>query len=145
MGELVWIRSHVERCLQQLWGHEPEPDEEGDIAFRFGCAEGWVMVVAGSPPLVHVYAHVLEGVKRTAKLLVELNDAQRTVGPALFWSDDTVIAHEVLSPHGLTAESLGLALADVGELADHLGPLLAAVHGGTTPHPARASIAEEVT
>lgn len=145
MGELDWIRSHVERCLQQVWGHEPEPDADGDVSFRYGSAEGWVMVLDGNPPTVHVFAHVVEGVKRTSKLLIELNDTQRAVGPALFWYDGTVIAHEVLSPHGLTSESLSMALSDVGDLADHHGPLLAAVHGGTTPHPATAGISEEVT
>ena len=145
MGELVWIRSHVERCLQQAWGHEPEADEEGDIAFRHGCGDGWVMVLDGTPPTVHVFAHIVENIKRTGKLLVELNEAQRAVGPALFWSDDTVIAHEVLSPYGLTPESMAAALADVGDLANHLGPLLASVHGGNTPHPARADITEEIT
>ena len=145
MGEVQWIRSHVERCLQQVWGHEPEPDADGDVSFRYGAAEGWVMVLDGSPPTVHVFAHVVENVRRTTKLLVELNEAQRALGPALFWSDGTVIAHEVLSPHGLTPESLSMALADVGDLADHLGPLLASVHGGTTPHPATADTPSEVT
>lgn len=144
MSELVWIRSHVERCLQQIWGHEPQPDDDGDIAFRYGSGEGWVMVCPGSPPTVHVFAHVVENVRRTGKLLVELNESQRAVGPALFWHEDTVIAHEVLSPHGLTAESLSMALTDVGDLANHLGPLLASVHGGSTPHPAQLDAEAEV-
>lgn len=146
MSELMWIRSHVERCLQQVW-QTPElvVDDDGDHPFRRGTAAGWVRVLPDEPHMVRVFAHAVTGVRRTARLLVELNEIQgEALAGAVLWSDGLVIVQQTVPPHGLTPQALGASLRAVGGLAAHIGPLLASVHGGDTPFPLPSGVDEEV-
>ena len=104
------VRSHVERCLQDIWQVCRVPfDEEGDYPFRAGAAACWVRVDDHIPVLVRVFGHAVVDVKRSAGLLRELNDLNsraRTTSTA--WDAThpgatvgVVRVSTVVHPHGL--------------------------------------------
>ncbi len=145
MTEMLWIRSHVERLLQDEWDVcRVEPDADGDYRFRFGTAGCWVHLVEGELPMVRVAAQAVIGVRRNLKLLTELNDIQRrALSSAVLWSNDAVIVSQTLSPVGLTAPVLTQAMAAVGGLADEVGVLLASMFGGETPFEVEVTESED--
>ena len=135
MNELDWFRSHVELLLQDIWGNpEIVPDGDGDYPFRFGTAAGWVCPQPGPPIALRVMAHVAHGVKRTTKLLNELNDiTARTRFGGVYWVPDVVVCAYAVPAAAVDREVLEMACRMVGSQADELGPMIAAVYGGRTP------------
>jgi hypothetical protein len=130
-----FFRSHVENCLKSIWeDSELVSDHDGDYPFRSGDVPMWVSVREEGLPMVRVFAYVAVDVKRTAKLLAELNDANLgSEWGRVTWCEGTVMAAATL-PYGLTDEtSLRHTLREVVELADQLGELITIVHGGRLP------------
>ena len=60
----VLLRSHVERCLQDIWD-TPDLviDDDGDYPYRRGTAMCWVSPFDGPVPGVRVFAHAAYGLK----------------------------------------------------------------------------------
>jgi hypothetical protein len=143
--EVFWLRAHVRQCLQEVWDVcRVEVDADGDVPFRTGIAAGWISAVDGEPPLVRVWAHVAFGVKATAAVLRELNDINRRSRTAhVYWAGGGVIAEQTLHADGVDSATLGQAWDAVSSVANDLGPMLAAVHGGATPFPAEAPSVED--
>lgn len=139
MTEIMWIRSHVERLLQDHWGvHRALQDDDGDYPFRRGTAACWVSILeTGDLPFVRVWAYAADGIEPTAALLRELNDIQlRCTTVAVMWSAGRIIVSQTISPIGLTLPVLAHAVDAVGTVADDIGLLLAGMFGGGTPFPA---------
>lgn len=132
------VRSHVERCLQDIWQVCRVPvDDDGDYPFRAGVAACWVRVDSQTPVLVRVFGHAVVGVKRSAGLLRELNDVNsraRTTSAA--WDAGTVRVSAMVHPAALDRTSLRHALDAVASVSNDLGPMLAGVYGGETPYAA---------
>jgi hypothetical protein len=146
MTELMWIKSHVERLLQDEWDVcRVIADDDGDYPFRYGAAGCWVTVLAtDDAALVRVWAYAADGVKSSAKLLQELNAIQqRGLSSSVMWKSGHVIVSQTISPVGLTGAVLRQALTAVGGLADDIGVLIASMFGGTTPHEVVASKNED--
>jgi hypothetical protein len=131
------VRSHVERCLQDIWKVGcPDVDEEGDYPFRTKACHGWVRVEAQPPMLVRVFAHVAYEVKRSAALLQELNALNvRSRMATVCWADGTVAVHSALPVDAVDRASLRVALDTVTKVADDISELVAAVFGGRVPAP----------
>jgi hypothetical protein len=137
------VRSHVERCLQDIWGvwHLPV-DDEGDYPFRAGVAACWVRVDTQLPVLVRVFGHAVVDVKRSAGLLRELNDLNsRSRTTSVAWDaavggSGVVRVSTMVHPEGLGRGSLRHALDAVASVSNDLGPMVAGVFGGTTPYAA---------
>jgi hypothetical protein len=138
MSENAWLRSHVERCLEDYWGVHPLiVDSDGDYPFRSGTAHGFVSVLTTSPPLVRVWAIAARVPKRSLKLLCELNDInQHALTAHVYWNGESVIAEQTIYADNLTTETLGRACLGVGVEAEGIGTLLAAMFDGETPFPA---------
>ncbi len=138
MTELLWIRSHVERLLQEEWGAcRVVPDDDGDYAYRQGTAACWVSVMDTEPIMVRVFAHAATGVKASLKLLSELNAIQwRALSASISLRGGAVVVEQTISPIGLTQPVLAQALQAVGGVADDIGVLLAGMFNGSTPYPA---------
>jgi hypothetical protein len=145
MTELMWIRSHVERCLQDEWGCcQVTVDEDGDYPFRAGTAACWVSVLETEPIMVRVSAQAAYGLRQSAKLLAELNAIQLSaLSASIGLADDTVVVSQTLSPIGLSGPALAQAIHAVGGVASDVGLLLAGMFGGQTPYPASEQSAEE--
>jgi hypothetical protein len=145
-GEHQWIRSHVERLLQEEWDACRVPqDDDGDYPFRAGTAACWVSVLRSEPAMVRVFAHAAFGLKPTLKLFRELNEIQRTaLSVNVAFGSGVVMVSQTVSPLGLTGPVLAQAMSAVARTAEDIGTLLAAMFGGCTPFPAEQSTDEEV-
>lgn len=134
--DLTMLRSHVERCLQDIWDVKDVPlDDDGDYPFRFGTAACWVRVLPGQIPGVRVFATSAFGVRSSAKLLGELNDLNTRSG----WVKVGLIGGVVqvwTDLHWAAVDRLPLdqAMHAVGSVAADNGALLAGMFGGRTPH-----------
>jgi hypothetical protein len=131
------VRSHVERCLQDIWDVAgPEADADGDYPFRTGSCLGWVRVEPQPPVMVRVFAHVAYDVKRSAALLKELNALNvRSRMATVCWADGTVAVHSALPVDAVDRATLRLALDTVSKVADDISELVAAVFGGRVAAP----------
>lgn len=135
MSYLDLARSHVERCLQDLWGTwDLEPGPDGDYCYQIGSATCYIGLSAGEPPLVKVVACAALDVKKTAKLLAELNALNtrcRTVH--VYWQNGSVIVERAMFAHSVDRRGLAQASGSVATVANDIGPMIAAVFGGCTP------------
>jgi Putative bacterial sensory transduction regulator len=131
------LRSHVERCLQDVWEqHELIIDGDGDYPYRWGTAACWVAVQSGPSMAVRVFAHAAHGLKRTAKLLTEINEVNaRSRWARVFWDHGRVIVAAELPWTAIDRPALDQFMRSVGTVADDIGAMLAAVYGGQTPLP----------
>ncbi|WP_375503227.1 hypothetical protein [uncultured Jatrophihabitans sp.] len=137
MGEVLWIRSHVEQLLEHIWSIcRVAPDDDGDYPFRQGTAACWVAVLPTAPVMVRVFAHAALDLKPSLRLFRELNDIERrALSCAVLLEGDAVVVSQTVSPIGLTAPVLEQALHAVAGVAEDIGLLLAAMFGGETPYP----------
>lgn len=135
MEVLNWFRAHVEQILGVAWEVcRVEPDGDGDYPFRHGTAAGFVRIEAGPPLGVRVAAQAATDVRRTAKLLTELNELNahaRSV--STYWFDGAVYVDRWIEAAGVTADTLPAVCAEVGTAADGIGALVAAMFDGRTP------------
>lgn len=135
MHEIEWFRSHVEKLLRDGWEQcQIEVDEDGDFPFRFGTAACFVRVVAGPPLAVRVVATAATGVRRSAKLLTELNELNahaRSV--TTYWCSGAVLVEKTLDATAVNDDTLLRACGEVGAAADSVGTLIAGVFDGATP------------
>ena len=135
MEVLVWFRAFVEQILAQAWEVcRVEPDDDGDYRFRHGTAAGFVRIEPGPPLTVRVVAQAAMDVRRSAKLLTEINELNahaRSV--STYWFDGGVFVDKAIDAAGVTAETLPLACTEVGQAADGVGTLIAGMFDGRTP------------
>ncbi|MDQ3627752.1 MAG: YbjN domain-containing protein [Actinomycetota bacterium] len=133
--EITWLRAYVEKLLRESFLEGVEADGDGDYPFRWGTAACWVRVDDRPFARVEVFAHVVHGVRPSARLLREVNDAnRRVVGGRVYEWDGMVVAAQSIHAHGLQADTLAQACVGVGTVADDLGALLAAMFDGQTPY-----------
>lgn len=146
MSEEKWLRSHVERLLQDVWDVcRVRTDSDGDYPFRFGTASGYVRVEPGKPHMVRVFAFATVDTPRTAKLLTELNDINASCRTAsVFWSGGAVIVQQAVLATALKRSTLRQAFEAVGSVADDIGSTISAVFGGRTPfEPGETEVSRE--
>lgn len=134
--EKVWLRSHVERCLQDAWElPRVVADDDGDYEFRGQTSRGWVRLETRQRPwLVAVFAHAAFEVSPTAKLLRELDEiaaAARAV--SVFHTGGLVVVRQALLADTVDRGSLWFAVGGVRTVADQTGQLVSTVYGGQTP------------
>ena len=97
-----WLRAYVEKCLRDQWGVEVFQDDDGDFCFRHGTAACYVRIEGGPVPLVRVFAHAVVDVKRSARLLVELNQVnERSRTAHAYWAAGSVIVEQALHVKGV--------------------------------------------
>lgn len=134
--ELEWFRAYVESLLRQQWDGDVSRDAEGDWAFRHGAAAGWVAVREYPYLRLDVFAYAAHGVKSSAKLLREINEANwGLVEGRVYWRGGFVVVETSIDAQRVDAESLERACLTVGSTADDLSVFLAAVFDGHTPFP----------
>jgi hypothetical protein len=133
--EIAWFRSFVEQILEEAW-NQPRvvADKDGDYLFRFGTAACFVRVEPGPPMAIRVVARAAEGIRRSAKLLTELNDLNATArSVSTYWFANAVYVDRAVDAGGVNEETLLQACTEVGQAADNIGPLIAGLFDGTTP------------
>ena len=133
----VMLRSHVERCLQDIWDtRELITDIDDDYPFRYGTAACWVSLLDGPNSGVRVFAHAAHGLKTSAKLLREVNELNvQSRWARLALHEGTVRVSVELHWSAVDRLALEHSLRAVGQVSDDVGALLATVYGGSTPFP----------
>ena len=141
----VLLRSHVERCLQDIWDvPDLVIDDDGDYPYRRGTAMCWVSPFDGPVPGVRVFAHAAYGLKPSAKLLREVNDLNvRSTWTRVAFQNGVVRVSAELHWAAVDRLALEQAARGVGEVADDIGALLATVYGGHTPFPVEVTGQDE--
>jgi hypothetical protein len=119
---LAGLSRRLEDALKSFLGLEAlVRDADGDIPVRIGSALMYVRVLPGTPPLVQLFAHVLEDVDLTLPLLEALNDINRRIlFGRMFWGHRRVVVAMELTGVGLAPEQVAFACMQLGNLADHL-------------------------
>jgi hypothetical protein len=83
-------------------------DEDGDYFFRAGLAACYVTAEGGDPVMVRVFAIAATGVKRSARLLAEVNEINARGRSAwVTWAHGQVVVSQAMTAVSVTAESLG--------------------------------------
>ena len=138
MAAIDLARSHVERCLQDLWGAEQvTPDADGDYCYGMGTAACYIGLEASDPMVVKAVACAAVEVKKTAKLLEEINDVNARCRMAhVYWQNGAVLVEQALFAEAVDRSSLSHAGQAVAHIANDIGPMITAVYGGRTPIPA---------
>lgn len=109
-----------------------EPDEDGDVALRFGSSAVFVRVF-GIPPVVRVYAPTLAEVPSDGRVLDILNNLNcDTSFTKWLQLDDTIFAAVDLFAFPLVEAHVLHACQVVGDTADQLDDQLQEVLGGKT-------------
>lgn len=119
---LAGLNRHLEDALKAFLGLDDLiRDVDGDIPVRIGSALMYVRALPGAPPLVQLFAHVLEDVDLTLPLLETLNEVNRRIlFGRIFWGHRRVVVTMELTGVGLTPEQVAFACMQLGNLADHL-------------------------
>lgn len=140
-----WTQALVEQVLREIWSRTELPsDDDGDLPFRYGSAACWVSVIDTRPVMVRVFAHAAYDIESSPELFAELNDIQlATLSATVAWCDGTVLVSQTLYPHGLNVRTLRQAMRAVGGVANDVGPLLAGLFDGQTPHPATVDVGQD--
>lgn len=141
----LMLRSHTERCLQDIWKqHELTTDDDGDFPYRYGTAACWVRVGTAPEQEVRVFAHAAFGVKRTARLLAELNDLNgRSRWVSVHLEGQAVVVSGALHWTAVNRPALDQLMRSAGTVADDVGTMIATVYGGSTPfQPSEDELAE---
>jgi len=127
------IRSHVERCLQEEFELcRVVSDGDGDYPFEHESIVYYVgLVECGGEWWIRVFCPLVFGVKRSAKLLAELNDLNtRTPLTRAVWADGTVYVDGVLHASAVNRDSLGRLCHAVAHVSADMGDMIALVYGG---------------
>ena len=135
--ELEWFKAYVESLLRTEWdGHAPT-DDDGDWPFRHGAAACWVGVRPQPYLRAQVLAYAAHGLKPSARLLRELNEANWClVDSRVYWRSGFVVVETSIPAEGVDQQSLQQACESVGGTADELSVFLAAMFDGQTLYPA---------
>lgn len=135
MNEETCFRAYVEKLLKEIWEQQDiTADSDGDYPSRYDSAAVWVRIEPGEPMAVRVFAHAAHGVKKSAKLLAELNEVtSRSRFTRLVWSGGLIAVDYCLPATAVDAGTLAGAYHVVGSQAAEIGGMVAAVYGGATP------------
>jgi hypothetical protein len=119
---LAGLNRRLEDALKDFLGQdELIRDEDGDIPVRVGSALMYVRALAGTPPLVQLFAPILEDVEPTLAVLEELNEInRRMLFGRIFRGNRTIIVAMEITGVDLTAAQVAFACVQLGSLADHL-------------------------
>ncbi len=128
---LTGLNRRLEDALKSFLGLDDLiRDADGDIPVRVGSALMFVRAVPGTPPLVQLFAHVLDDVDLTLPLLEAINDVNRRIlFGRIFWAHRAVVVAMEITGVGLEPEQVSFACVQLGSLADHLDNELAARFG----------------
>ena len=131
MSYTQMAHSHLQRMLREgMELDEVGQDCDGDYPFRHGTAV-YYPSVGRDGHMVKIWSNVVFRLKGTAAVLREINATnERLMHCRMFLSGTTLQVEAFLPIQPLVPGYLTAVCAEVGETADSVGQLMAAVHGG---------------
>ena len=132
MARVEQIRPYVEKVLKEYAGTDTLiVDSDGDVPFRAGSAMYYVRMIDQDPPLVSLFARMVEKISKTPELLERLNEMNETIRfGRIFWAAETVIVATELVAETLDKEELENACSAIGSIADHFDTEIQQKFGG---------------
>jgi hypothetical protein len=123
--------SHVQRMLREAMElDEVKQDDDGDYPFRHGTAMYYLSVGRGGH-LVRIWSYAVHGLKHKGPVLREVNEANEQLTHArAYLRAGTLVVEAIIPIQPLVPAYLAAVCEEVGETADRVGHLMAAVHGG---------------
>jgi len=131
LSYMQMAHSHLQRMLREgMELDEIQQDSDGDYPFRHGTAMYYLSVGRGGH-MVKLWSNVVFGLKGTASVLREVNATnERLMHCRMFLSGTTLQIEAFLPIEPLVPGYLTAVCHELGEAADNVGHLMAAVHGG---------------
>ena len=140
-----WFADHVRRLVNAVMENHDGPDADGDYLFQGETCYGWIHPATQDPWAAQFFAVAALGVPDRVGVLRELNAINGTDPLLTLWRkpDGAIMISYRLAAEALTETNIRGTLLHVIAVADRIGPMLAAVHGGHTPKPTpRTAITE---
>ena len=127
-------RDRVRDVLVEMFGEDVEgTDEHGDYQLGLFGVPVYARYAPGRPSYLTIFANVLYDVEESPELLAELNKLNGNSRPAKVLLEDSVVTVcGSLVAATIDVPEVASLLSEVREVADGLGPALAAYFGGTT-------------
>ncbi|SDT33489.1 Putative sensory transduction regulator [Friedmanniella luteola] len=137
-----WLRSHLSTLLATITGEPVTADGDGDFPVRGLTSQAWVRPRTGDPWGVQVFATAARDVPARVAVLREINEQNAAhLGTRVYWVEGLVVVDCFVFADAVTEETLTAVVGRVLHLADSIGPVLTALHGGTTFHSASSASA----
>jgi Putative bacterial sensory transduction regulator len=139
-----WFTSYVQSLMSTIMEEPVEPDGDGDFPVPGDTAQAWVRATSHEPWGVQVFAAAAHNVPLRAAVLREINEINGS-DPAIrvaFHAPGSVMVDYRLFADAVTEDNLRAVIGRVLSVADRIGPMLTALHGGTTPLTATPSQSE---
>jgi hypothetical protein len=139
-----WFTHYVQSLMTTILDEPVEVDRDGDIPLHGQTAHAWVRVSAAEPWGVQVFALAAHSVPVKAALLRELNEingSDPAVKVALHEPGSVMVDYRLFAD-AVTEDTLRDVITRVLAVADRIGPMLTAVHGGSTPIEVEPSTSE---
>lgn len=130
-----WFSNYVSSTMSVLGVHEP--DSDGDLPVRGVTSPGWVRVQTHQPWGARIFAYAATGVPAKVAVYKELNAAMLADRAVRVFLTDTgaVVVDQLVLADAVGTDTLRRAVKRVLKVADRLGPVLTALHGGSVPLP----------
>ena len=131
------VRPFLEKALAD-WANvdEIEADRDGDYGFRRGSAKFYVRLTKDDPPVLRLWAVLLNKVKATPKVFKTVNTINSVLAfGRVYWKDDGIVLGMELATENIDAEQVAWACDVMGILADDLDTKLKDDLGGKTTFP----------
>ncbi len=127
-------RDRVVDVLVEVFGEDVvHTDEHGDFQLGLFGVPVYARYTQGSPSYLTIFANVLYDVDETPELLAEVNKLNGNARPAKVVVDGGVVTVcGALVAATIDAPEVAALVTEVRDVADGLGPTLAAYFGGTT-------------
>jgi hypothetical protein len=131
---LETLRPLVEGALRKLLNlPQITYDDDGDIPIRFGSAMVYLRMVDGRPPSVRLFSPVLWNIPSSAGLLDAINEINTRIRfGRVTWTGREVMASIEIPVFHLSAEDIGFACLQLGNVSDHFDGELQQRFGGST-------------
>ena len=128
-----WFSNYVSSTMSILGVHEPDAD--GDLPVSGDTCMAYVRTETKDPWGVRVFAIAARNVPAKAAVFKEINAttiADRAMRVFLAPTGHLVVDYLLLAD-AVNTDNLRAVITRVLKVADELGPMITAVHGGTTP------------
>ena len=132
-----WFAAKVRAVVNAVMENDNPPDADGDFVFHGETSFGYLQPLAADPWGIRFLAIAAREVPNKVGVLRELNEVNiaEPLLTAYLAHDGTVVVTYRLAAEAVTEVNVRGTLLHVIDVADRVGQLLTAVHGGTTPKP----------
>jgi len=129
-------RSHVKQLVREAFElDEVVVDSAGDLPFA--CGTAWFYLsVSRRGRVLRAWSRAVVGIRVNKPVLREINEVNAGLTFARVWANDSEVWVEGCLPlETLQVRDVGAVCMEVGNTADKLGSMLAAVYGGRVAFP----------